>query len=130
MKKCMNCGKCAVSNSTHDLCYACWSAKELKDIFSCEEEVFEDNLDCNKIHSVYIMSYGRANYKIGYTNDISSRILEIKKTYPANKLLYFREFVTESEARRFESWLKTLTMRKLHKIISTFQDKLRKISII
>lgn len=90
------------------------------------EDHFEDDLVYKEIHTVYIMFYQRKE-KIGYTKDLKSRLIEIKRKYPGNKLVYFREFSTESEARRFELWLKKLTKRELNKFISDFQDKIRRV---
>lgn len=68
--------------------------------------------------------------KIGYTSDLNSRILEIKREFPKNEFVYFREFTKENEARRFEIWLKGLSSRELNKFISRFQDKIKKIKNI
>lgn len=73
------------------------------------------------------MLYGKDKQKIGYTRDLNSRIIEIKRKYPENKLVYFREFGNESTALRFEAWLKKLHDRQLNKFISAFQDKIRKV---
>ncbi len=129
MKKCMECGKMSVTNPTHDLCYKCWQDQEEQDDSTSEEEHFEHNLDSSKIHTAYIMFYG-STQKIGYTGDLNSRIIEIKRQYPNNQLVYFREFTSESQARRFEAWLKTLSTRKLNQFISGFQDKLRKVKML
>ena len=80
----------------------------------------------SEIHTVYIMFYGDKE-KIGYTRDLNSRLIEIKRKYPGNKLVYFREFTKESEARRFEAWLKDLSKRELNKFVSLFQDKIKKV---
>jgi len=125
MKKCMQCKKFNVKNPDHDLCYECFKKLEIKGEKTAPEKLFEGNLD-NVVHTVYIMFYP-GNDKIGYTNDLNSRIIEIKRDYPENKLVYFREFMTESEARRFEAWLKKLTNRDKCKFISAFQDKIKKI---
>ena len=125
----MSCGKYNVKNSTHDLCYSCFKIKEKDDDNFTKEDHFENNLGSHEIHTAYIMFYGNKE-KIGYTNDIGSRILEIKRKYPDNKLVYFREFVTESEARRFEAWLKELSKRELMRFISDFQNKLQKVESI
>lgn len=130
MKKCMGCGKLVVKNKDYDLCYLCWQEKEETEEESSPEERFQNNLDFNKIPTTYIMFYGTSEYKIGYTNDLNSRMIEIKRVYPYNKLVYFREFGDEINARRFEAWLKKLTPRDLHRFISTFQDKTKKIQII
>ena len=50
--------------------------------------------------------------------------------YPTNRLVYFREFSNETQARRFEAWLKTLKERDLLKFISGFQDKIKKIELL
>jgi len=132
MKKCIECRENYVSKSDHDLCYDCWSEKEEEDNGATTEEHFESSLDENTIFTVYVMLYGN-NEKIGYTKDLDSRIFEIKRQYPHNKLVYFREFVTETEARRFEAWLKKLAKsekRKLIKFITTFQNKVKKVEHI
>jgi predicted GIY-YIG superfamily endonuclease len=125
----MGCGKMTVTNLTHDLCYKCWQVREGEDDLTSEEEHFEGNLDSNKIHTAYIMFYGSTE-KIGYTNDLNSRIIEIKRKYPNNQLVYFREFTSESQARRFEAWLKKLSTRELTKFVAVFQDKLRKVKLL
>ena len=130
MKKCIKCGKHTIKNQNHDLCYDCWQEKEKGDFKVSEEESFEDSLGSYKIHTVYIMSYGINKYKVGYTNDLNSRIFELKSKYPRNKLIYFREFVRETEARRFEAWLKGKNNRELHKFITSFQDKVNKLNMI
>jgi tRNA nucleotidyltransferase (CCA-adding enzyme) len=67
--------------------------------------------------------------KVGFTADLSSRMFEIKRKFPDNKLVYFREFVKESDARRFEAWLKKLPNRNLIKFVAGFQEKLKKVDI-
>lgn len=125
IKKCIKCIKC-VDNPNHDYCRICFSKKEAEDKKTTCESQFVKNLKTHKIHTVYIMFYSNKE-KIGYTNDLNSRILEIKRKYPNNKLVYFREFSIETEARRFEAWLKNLSNRELNKFISSFQDKVRKV---
>ena len=125
IKKCIKCRE-PVNNHNHDLCYDCFLDKEDEDSEFTAEEHFEFNLLENKNYIVYIMLYENKE-KIGYTNDLNSRIIEIKRQYPNNKLVYFREFSTESEARRFEAWLKTLSTREKTKFISEFQNKINKI---
>jgi predicted GIY-YIG superfamily endonuclease len=127
MKKCTRCGRYRIKNPEHDLCYDCWSEQEDNDETISKEEHFEDNLTFGETHTVYIMFYGNNENKIGYSKDLDSRIIEIKREYPNNKLVYFREFVTETDARRFEAWLKSLTQRELSKFISKFQDRIKKI---
>ena len=75
------------------------------------------------------MFYGNKNKKIGYTKDLNSRLIEMKREYPNNKLVYFREFTDKTTGLRFEAWLKKLSDRKLNKFISIFQDKVRKIEL-
>jgi len=125
IKKCIKCRE-PVNNPNHDLCYDCFLDKEDEDSEFTAEEHFEFNLLENKNYIVYIMLYENKE-KIGYTNDLNSRIIEIKRQYPNNKLVYFREFSTESEARRFEAWLKTLSTREKTKFIAEFQNKINKI---
>jgi predicted GIY-YIG superfamily endonuclease len=127
-KKCMLCGS-SVKNKDHDLCYDCWTKKEEKEEGFTSEDHFEFSLLDNRIYTVYIMFY-QDKEKIGYTNDLNSRIIEIKRKYPGNKLVYFREFSTETEARRFEVWLKKLSKRELIKFIAGFQDKFKKVDSI
>jgi predicted GIY-YIG superfamily endonuclease len=128
MHCCIKCGK-PVKNPAHDLCFDCWDKNTEQEDSKRVEDHFEDNLGDNEIHTVYIMFYAE-NDKIGYTKDLNSRLLEIKRKYPQNELVYFREFVKETEARRFEKWLKSLSERELHKFISGFQDKIKKVKII
>ena len=127
MKKCMRCHKNDVSNQEHDLCHNCWKEQESKDKNIKDEEHFDLNLLFKEVHTVYAMFYDKKEVKIGYTNDLKSRLIEIKRQYPNNKLVYFREFVTEIEARKFEKWLKELTERDINKFIAEFQDKLKKV---
>lgn len=124
-KRCMRCGS-LVKNKDHDLCYNCWTEKEEKERDFTAEDRFKSSLVDNRIYTVYVMFY-QDKEKIGYTNDLNSRLIEIKRTYPNNKLVYFREFSTETEARRFEAWLKGLSKRELNKFIAGFQDKLKKV---
>ena len=126
MKKCIRCREKEVKSPDHDLCYECFQEQEEDDDDCAVEDHFEDNLETLRIHTTYIMFYGNNN-KIGYTNDLNSRIVEIKRDYSSNKLVYFREFTTETEARRFEAWLKKLSDRELNKFVASFQDKIRKI---
>lgn len=126
MKKCIQCEE-SVNNPNHDLCYDCWIEKEDNEKELTTEEHFKLSLLENKIYTVYIMFYGKTKQKIGYTNDLNSRIIEIRREYPDNKLVYFREFSKESEARRFEVWLKSLTDREITKFIAGFQDKINKV---
>ena len=128
IKRCIKCGE-PVSNFNHDLCYDCFSDKEDEDAEFTAEDHFESNLLENKNYSVYIMLYENKE-KIGFTNDLNSRTIEIKRQYPNNKLVYFREFSTESEARRFEAWLKELSKREKTKFIAEFQNKLNRIEKI
>lgn len=121
-RKCMRCKRNYVDNSIFDLCELCFYKQEKKDNSISSKEHFERELQTRKIHSVYIMIYGD-KYKIGYTNDLRCRILEIKASYPNNRLIYLREFTKESEARRFEVWLKKLSDRELLNVIMTFHDK-------
>jgi predicted GIY-YIG superfamily endonuclease len=121
----MQCGE-SVSNPNHDLCYDCFTKKEDKDSRLAAEDHFESSLTEKRIYTIYIMFY-QNNEKIGYTNDLNSRIIEIKRQFPNNRLVYFREFSTESEARRFEAWLKNLSKREITKFIADFQDKLGKV---
>jgi predicted GIY-YIG superfamily endonuclease len=124
-KRCMQCGA-PVKNKDHDLCYNCWTEKEDEEGEFTAEDHFEFSLMENRIYTVYIMFY-QDKEKIGYTNDLNSRMIEIRRKYPGNRLVYFREFSTETEARRFEVWLKGLSKRDLNKFISGFQDKLKKV---
>ncbi|MBI2581217.1 hypothetical protein HYV85_05445 [Candidatus Woesearchaeota archaeon] len=126
-KRCMQCKRYNVKNPNHDLCYDCWRDKEDADYTGPIENHFEDNLDFNEIPTVYVMFYGKDGKKIGYTEDLSSRLIEIKRAYPDNRLVYFREFVVETDARRFEYWLKGLSSREINKFVSGFQDKLKKV---
>ena len=125
----MGCGKYNVKNPDHDYCYSCFQNLEESEEEDSAEDSFEEDLTISKIYTTYIMIYENKE-KIGYTNDLNSRFIELKRKYPNNQLVYFREFVTESEARRFEAWLKGLTNRELNKFIVTFQDKVKKIKFI
>ena len=132
MKKCMNFSDCGgeVSNPAHDFCYECFlTRKEREDENYSPKDSFEENINDDRTHSVYIMFYENKN-KIGYTSDLNSRVLEIKREFPKNEFVYFREFTKESEARRFEAWLKGLSERELNKFVSRFQDKIKKIKHI
>ena len=129
MKECIKCKEESVSNPKHDYCYHCFTELEYKEDEQTAEDSFEEDLGENRIYTTYIMFYGNKE-KIGYTADLNPRIMELKRKYPDNKLVYFREFVTESEARRFEAWLKELSYRELIKFISTFQDKIKKIEFM
>ena len=129
MKRCIKCKVNFVSNPEHDLCRDCWEEKKEDDEDFSSEDHFEISLSEKRIHTVYIMFYENKE-KIGYTNDLNSRIIEIKREFPRNKLVYFREFSTETEARRFEKWLKDLNKRDLMKFISDFQDKIRKVEFL
>jgi len=130
MKKCMKCGKYNVKNPNHDLCHDCWEDKEEEEEESSVEDSFEEDLEEDRIYTVYVMFYDFNKEKIGYTVDLNSRIMELKRAYPNNRFVYFREFVRESEARRFEAWLKELSKRELMKFVSKFQDKARKVELI
>ena len=127
----MNFSSCTgyVNNSDHDYCYECFLEIEKKQDTSTSEDNFEENLNDDRTHTVYVMFY-EDKCKIGYTADLNSRILEIKREFPKNDFVYFREFTRENEARRFEAWLKKLSDRELNKFISRFQDKIKKIKII
>lgn len=129
MKRCMKCGKYNIEKEYHDYCNECFAKKEQEDNNLNAEDHFRNSLSSNVSHTVYVMFYGN-NDKIGYTNDLNSRLIEIKRKYPDNKLVYFREFITETSARRFESWLKKLSERELSKLISGFQDKIKKVENI
>lgn len=128
LKKCIQCGS-PLKNKDHDLCYDCWKEKEYEEEGLTAEDHFEFSLMEKKIYTVYIMFY-QSKEKIGYTNDLNSRMIEIRRKYPENRLVYFREFSTETEARRFEFWLKGLSKRDLNKFISDFQDKINKVNRI
>ena len=132
MKKCMNFSYCReeVSKSDYDYCYECYlERKEKEDENYSPEDSFEENINDDRTHAVYIMFYGD-KMKIGYTAHLNSRIFELKRKYPNNELVYFREFTKESEARIFEAWLKGLSERRVSKFISRFQDKIKKIKNI
>jgi predicted GIY-YIG superfamily endonuclease len=122
----MQCGE-PVKNPNHDLCYSCFTEKEDEDSDLTPEDHFEFSLLDNKIYTVYIMFYGKKENKIGYSADLNSRLIEIRRQYPNNEFVYFREFSTETEARRYEAWLKTLSDRELTKFIADFQNKVSKI---
>jgi len=127
MKKCMECGEYNVKNPDHDYCHDCWlDLKEDEEDYSVEDS-FEEDLD-GMIYTTYIMFYGNKE-KIGYTADLNSRIMELKREFPNNKFVYFREFVKESDARTFEAWLKKLSPRELINFVARFQDKIRKIEL-
>jgi len=125
VKKCMKCGS-KVDNNKYDYCSNCFSKLRGDEKNSCSEDSFKEDLFDNRIYTVYVMFYGKKE-KIGYTADLNSRMIEIRRKYPDNKLVYFREFVKESDARRFEVWLKDLSKRGLMKFISSFQDKIAKV---
>jgi predicted GIY-YIG superfamily endonuclease len=108
------------------LCYDCWIEKQEEDDELSNEEHFESNLETNEIHTVYIMFY-EDKEKIGYTRNLNSRLIEIKREFPNNQLVYFREFMNETEARRFEKWLKDLSKRDLMKFIADFQNKINNV---
>ena len=127
MRKCLKCGKYEVKKPHYDWCYKCFHELEEKDKSTPVEENFEDNLKSNRIHTVYIMSYSGTKEKIGYTGNLPSRLIEIKQVYPDNKLVYFREFTSESQARRFAAWLRERGKRTRTNFVSTFQDKVRKV---
>lgn len=112
--------------ANHDICRDCWLELKKRDDATRPEKHFDDNLT-KGIHSVYIMYYGEEQDKPGYTKDLNSRLIEVKRKYPNNKLVYFREFMNETEARTYEAWLKRLTPRQRTKLISEFQDKLKKV---
>jgi len=124
----MKCGEYLVENPNHDYCYDCWIELEEEEEDYTAEDSFEKNLG-NIIYTVYVMFYGNKE-KIGYTKDLNSRVIEIRREFPNNKLVYFREFTKQSEARRFEAWLKDLTKRELMRFVSTFQDKVQKVERI
>lgn len=126
----MNCREVYVKNPNHDYCYNCFLELQDEEGEFTAEDSFEEDLFDNRIYTTYIMFYGDNKEKIGYTADLNSRIMEIKRKYPDNKLVYFREFTKESEARRFEAWLRQLSKREKMKFISTFQDKSRKIEFV
>ena len=132
MKQCMNFSSCRgeVSNPIYDLCGKCFLKLSDFEKDISPEETFKENLNDDKTHNVYIMFYGENNDKVGYTAHLDSRVFELKRKYPNNELVYFREFTKQSEARRFEVYLKGLSERELSKFISRFQDKIKKIKII
>ncbi len=127
-RDCLICGK-TVTKLNHDHCYACFSRLVKDEEMKPSEHYFIESIDQSKIHTVYVMSYGQ-KYKVGYTHEINSRLAKIKMQYPNNKLIYFREFSKESEARRYEVWFKELSEHKKLKIITQFQDKLRKVELV
>jgi predicted GIY-YIG superfamily endonuclease len=129
MGKCMIC-RGYVKNPDHDQCFKCFKKLQGKEKKIKTEDRFEDDLSLSKIFTTYIMGYGDKDYKIGYTNDLGSRMIEIKRRFPKNQLLYFREFIKESEARLFEAWLKKISDREIVMFIHRFQDKLSKVNIV
>ena len=131
MKNCSNCNN-EVSNPNHDLCWDCWDIMKLKESSDKPQDSFEENL-IGKIYTTYIMFYvkdGKSKEKIGYTDNLSARTMEIKREFPSNKLVYFREFTKETEARLFEAWLKKRTNREIIKFVSMFQDKAKKVDYV
>ncbi len=127
MKKCMKCGN-PINKDIYDYCHICWLKLKEEEENNTPQESFQEDLK-GVIYTTYIMFY-EDKEKIGYTKDFNSRMMEIKREFPDNKLVYFREFIKESEARLFEGWLKSLTQRNLMKFISTFQDKIKKVDKI
>ena len=123
----MNCEN-PLEKEKHDYCYNCWLKLKEEEETNTPEGSFQEGLK-GLIYTTYIMFY-EDKEKIGYTKDFNSRMMEIKREFPDNKLVYFREFIKESEARLFEGWLKSLTQRNLMKFISTFQDKIKKVDKI
>ena len=123
----MECKEYRVKNPTHDICYDCFKDKEEHEEDYNPEDHFEENLTSKEIYTTYIMFYSDNQEKIGYTKDLNSRIFELKRQYPNNKLVYFREFIRETEARRYEAWLKELSKRELIMLISAFHDKVKKL---
>jgi predicted GIY-YIG superfamily endonuclease len=129
-KKCLKCDKNTVKNIDHDYCYNCFRELEEEDKNTPCEEQFETNIKTKKIFTVYIMIYDIDKTKIGYTSDLNSRIIELNLKYPNNKFVYFREFTSESTAKRFEFWLKNKSKRTKMNLIIQFQDKIKKIRLI
>jgi len=130
MKKCMRCGEYAVKNPNHDYCYECWEELEDDEFLESPEDSFEEDIHNGRIYTCYIMFYGKNKVKIGYTADLNSRIFELKRSYPNNKFVYFREFIRESEARRFEAYLKKKSDREIVRFVSRFQDKIKKVDLV
>jgi predicted GIY-YIG superfamily endonuclease len=126
-KKCIKCKE--NTKGDYDLCNTCFFDIEKTENSLPLKEHFNRELKTSRTHTVYIMFFGEDNCKVGYTNDLNSRMIEIKRKYPANKLVYLREFSKESEARRFEVWLKNLNERELNRIISLFQDKVNRLDM-
>jgi predicted GIY-YIG superfamily endonuclease len=129
MKSCMCCRKNKVRSKNHDLCYSCYTKQKGSDNEKNNCDHFEENKTSKEIHTVYIMFYGDKE-KVGYTKDLNSRIIEIKRKFPDNKLVYFREFPNQTEAKDFELWLKKLKNRHLTRFISDFQDKIKKVEML
>ncbi len=126
-KRCIHCKINVVSKKEHDLCYDCWMAKkEIEGMYS-PEDFFSRELSSNRGNIVYIMFYGKDKNKVGYTNDLNSRTIENIRLYPGNTLVYFREFIRETEARIFEKWLHSLSPREINNFVSRFHDKLRNV---
>lgn len=134
MKQCMECKRYTVKNPDHDLCYSCWQEleerEEIDDFIVPKEVNFSEVADSNRIHTTYILFYEKNKRKIGYTSDLNARLLENKEKYSNCKLVYFREFSKESEARRYEAWLKEQYERTVNRLIVAFQEKIRKVQEI
>ena len=130
MKKCLGCGRYNVKNPLFDYCRDCFEGIEISDEIIYPEQFFEIMLNSKEIPCVYIMLYGNGKRKIGYSRDFHRRMIDIKTKYPDNKLVFFRDFTRESDAPRFEVWLKRLEKKSdvaINKFISDFQNKLHRV---
>lgn len=127
-KNCLKCMNGKTTNGHYDLCPNCWNELRESENSMTDEDRFLHNLESGEVHTVYIMYYGNnEKTKIGYTKDLTSRLLEIKKKYPDNKLAYFREFSKESSARRYECWLKSKNDREQTRIAGIFLGRIKRI---
>lgn len=123
-----------VNSKEDDLCRDCWKELTVSDSKKSFSKVMDEAI-ANKTHSVYMMYYeddreeeeNRVKLKVGYSQKLNARVTRLLSQFRKNRLVYFREFTKESDARLFEKYLKRLDAEEQAGIISDFQDKVKRV---
>jgi hypothetical protein len=123
-KLCTVCGEKYVSNPDHELCNDCWLEKEDEEFRKHEMETGDD---LKEVNTVYIFFQSERLLEIGNCPDLDKKTEEMKTKFPMSKLVYFRDFIKEFDAKRYAVWLKTLSPPELDAFLEEFKKRLRKL---
>lgn len=123
-KLCVICKQNYVSQPEFDMCFECWQNHEEEGFSKRKEVFFKDGF--SNSHIVFMTNQKKERF--GITKNIDTALLNLNKKFPLLKLVFFRKFVKEYDAKKFLAWLNNLSEIELKTFLENYRKILRKLN--